>query len=66
MTDAQAKTKAQIDRIESVLTALSRALEQEKADLGTAGYAAADELAYIATELESVESFWTQTGEEYE
>ena len=66
MNHAQQKTKAQIDRIESTLHALLKALEQEKADLGTAGYGAAGELEYIASELESIESFWSQTGEEYE
>ena len=63
---AQAQVAAQLDRIESALAALGRALEQEKADIGTAAYDAADELAYIAGELEQIESFWTQTGPEYE
>jgi hypothetical protein len=65
MTPEQTAVKTQLDRIESTLAALSRALDQEQADLGTADYARASELAHVAVQLEQVESFWTQTGPEY-
>ena len=65
MDAAQKQAKENLDRIESTLQALLRAVEQEKTDLGQLGWGAAGELGYIASELESVESFWTQVGEEY-
>jgi hypothetical protein len=64
MTPEQAAVKHELDRIESALHTLLRAMEQERADLGTADYGRAEELARIAGQLEQVEGHWTCNGPE--
>jgi hypothetical protein len=65
LTPEQAATKTQLDRIESTLAALGRALDQERADLGTADYSRATELIRVAGRLDEIESFWTCNGPEH-
>jgi hypothetical protein len=59
-------TVAHLDRIAGTLDQMQAALEQERADLGTADYARASELAHVAEKLAEVVQFWTQSGPEYE
>lgn len=65
MSDVQAKVAAHLDRIESTLHALLAAMDQERADLGTADHARAGELAHVAGKLDEIESFWICNGPEY-
>jgi hypothetical protein len=65
LTKPQALTVRHLDSIAATLDKMRAQLEQERADLGTADYARASELAHVAERLTEVVQFWTQTGPEY-
>lgn len=58
VTAAQQKTAERLNRIELLLAEMTAYVEQEKADIGNAGWATAGELGYIAEQLENVAAFW--------
>ena len=62
LTPEQQAVKVQIDAIDATLAKLTKALDQEKADFGRQGWAAAGELECIAGQLQGVWDFWTQPG----
>ena len=63
LTAEQVAVKVQIDAIDAALAKLTKALDQEKADFGRQGWAAAGELQYVAKSLQETLDFWTQAGE---
>jgi len=56
---AQEHIKTNLDRIESTLATLHALMEQEQADADKADWGVAGELGYIASQLEEVETFWS-------
>ena len=66
MSKAEEQATKALDRIESALATLHALMEQERRDLEGVQYPGVGELFYIAGQLEGIESFWAQTGEEYE
>jgi hypothetical protein len=59
LTKPQKLVNDRLDAIAALLKALGEHLEQERADLGNADWAAAGELGYIAEKLAEVDAFWT-------
>lgn len=56
--DLQQTAQHRIDRIEQVLAAMTKAVEQEKAEVAKLSWSAVGSLGYIATKLEEIEDFW--------